>query len=156
MVHRTAQLEYQIKKWRFHKNFNENAVGFLRERIAHRARLGLESDVFLSTRMLPRLEVRRRIRRQFVPSIESFTPSQSLFLSTACPYLINQRLSRSQLTLMIGPLPATPENLDLSISTPAPLPLQFNFWPSNLPWLQSQATISTSKPIFTSIFLITH
>ncbi|KAK0738156.1 ankyrin repeat-containing domain protein [Schizothecium vesticola] len=35
--------------------------------------------------------------------------------------------------------------MDLSISSPAPLPLRFDSWPSELPWLKSQQSISANQ-----------
>ena len=152
-VHRKSQVERQLKKWKFEKNINENGIAYLSDQVARRIQDGLETDVFLSARLIPRSTWQRKIQRRFISTTQRLLSSK---LRPLIRLVIPKTIVSywKILTWYLLETPSTPQDLDLSISTPAPLPMYSNSWPLELPWLKSQPSISTSTYWLTIPFFV--
>ncbi|KAI8244495.1 Dynein heavy chain 12, axonemal [Colletotrichum sp. SAR 10_99] len=104
-----AQLEYKLKLWGFRRRVpktKSNAVWqFIGRRIQRRKEQGKETEVALGKEIFDAAKVCKEIKRY-------------------------QETTIAQLS---QPSPMTPEGLEISLNTPAPLPMRF-LWPTSLPW----------------------
>ncbi|KAF4925471.1 hypothetical protein CGCVW01_v003534 [Colletotrichum viniferum] len=108
-----AQLEYKLKLWGFRrrvpKTKSDAVWQFIGRRIQQRKEQGKETEVTLGKEIFDAAKVCKEIKRY-------------------------QETTIAQLS---QPSPMTPEGLEISLNTPAPLPMRF-LWPTSLPWSRFQ------------------
>ncbi|PHH92806.1 hypothetical protein CDD83_4965 [Cordyceps sp. RAO-2017] len=120
-----AQLEYQLKKWKFSKNVARSSWRYIGLQIEKRKREGKEShQVVYNGKRLKTSTVGKEVERYRDRSIPEET------VAGAC----DERR-------WIVPAPSTPPGAEITVCTPQPLPMEF-FWPESLPWLQFQNRFS--------------
>ncbi|KAK2042677.1 ankyrin, partial [Colletotrichum somersetense] len=104
-----SQLETRLKLWNFRKKVPKSqgpAVWqFVDHRLQKRQQQGKQTDVVIYGMVVDPTKVRKQIMHHPRTTIAKF----------------NQ------------PSPRTPEGMEISLDTPAPLPMQFS-WPDDLPW----------------------
>ncbi|KAF0316466.1 hypothetical protein GQ607_016315 [Colletotrichum asianum] len=108
-----AQLEYKLKLWglrrRIPKTKGDAVWQFIGRRVQRRKQQGKETEVVLDKQIFDAAKVCKEIKRYQETTISRF----------------------NQLS------PMTPEGLEISLSTPAPLPMRF-LWPASMPWSRFQ------------------
>ncbi|KAK2017097.1 hypothetical protein LZ32DRAFT_688380 [Colletotrichum eremochloae] len=104
-----SQLEYRLKLWGFRKRVQKNlgsaVYQFIDHRLQARQQKGKATEVVINGRVVDAAKVRKQIMQHPETTIAKFTQ----------------------------PSPRTPEGLDISLETPAPLNMRFS-WPVDLPW----------------------
>ncbi|KAK2053928.1 ankyrin [Colletotrichum caudatum] len=104
-----SQLETRLKLWNFRKKVPKSqgpaAWQFVDHRLRKRQQQGKQTDVVIYGMVFDPVKVRKQIMHHPRTTIAKF----------------NQ------------PSPGTPEGMEISLDTPAPLPMQFS-WPYGLPW----------------------
>ncbi|KAK4165959.1 ankyrin repeat-containing domain protein [Cladorrhinum sp. PSN259] len=104
-----AQLEYRLKLWKFKRNIDKETWPYIDNRINKRARLGKPSEVIYGGRRVKPSTIEKETKRH----------QDNTYLAQIAP----------------APSPRTPNDVQISICTPQPFPMEF-FWPRSLPWLQ--------------------
>ncbi|KAK1754864.1 ankyrin repeat-containing domain protein [Echria macrotheca] len=107
-----AQLEYRLKLWNLRRNIDKDTWPYINDRIKKRAQAGKKSEVIYCGRRVKDSTVRKETNR-----------NQAVALT----------VNRDP-----PPSPPSPGDEQLSICTPAPLPMEFS-WPQTLPSLKFQA-----------------
>ncbi|KAK2023021.1 ankyrin [Colletotrichum zoysiae] len=104
-----SQLETRLKLWNFRKKVPKSqgpAVWqFVDHRLQKRQQQGKQTDVVIYGMVVDPTKVRKQIMHHPRTTIDKF----------------------------YQPSPRTPEGMEISLDTPAPLPMQFS-WPDGLPW----------------------
>ncbi|KAF4817562.1 Ankyrin-1 [Colletotrichum siamense] len=117
-----AQLEYKLKLWGFRRRIpktKSDAVWqFIGRRVQRRKQQGKETEVMLGKEIVDAAKVCKEIRRHQETTVARFSHAS----------------------------PMTPEGLEISLHTPASLPMRF-LWPTGLPW----STFQDSFPIFFAV-----
>ncbi|KAH0423887.1 hypothetical protein CcaCcLH18_11881 [Colletotrichum camelliae] len=108
-----AQLEYKLKVWglrrRVPKTKSDAVWQFIGRRVQRRKEQGKETEVALGKQIFEAAKVCKEIKRYQETTIARFSQ----------------------------PSPMTPEGLEISLYTPAPLPVRF-LWPASTPWSRFQ------------------
>ncbi|KAK4463763.1 ankyrin repeat-containing domain protein [Cladorrhinum samala] len=110
-----AQLEYRLKLWKFKRNIDKKNWPYIDNRINKRTQAGKASEVIYCGRRVKASTVNKETNRH----------RDITFSAQIAP----------------PPSPQSPKDVQISICTPQPFPLEF-VWPSSLPWLQFQSTYS--------------
>ncbi|KAF6808778.1 hypothetical protein CSOJ01_07349 [Colletotrichum sojae] len=137
-----AQLEYKLKIWEFRKKAPKKSGEALWQYVGHRVtkrkQKGKESDVMLNRQLIGPSKLAKEVNRHQLTSVARFNPCEYY----ACPWFWQHVHSTDSVKAAASP--KTPQGLDISICTPAAIPMKFS-WPETLPWLLFQPKLQHGK-----------
>ncbi|KPM40877.1 hypothetical protein AK830_g5729 [Neonectria ditissima] len=112
-----AQLEYKLKKWEFRRNVDKETWASIDRKVSRRKRKGKESQVIHYGKRLKSSTIEKETNRHRDMANSSHPTFRLPYPSVHSPY-----------------------NMNVDVCTPLALPMEFNAWPSTLPWFKFQAT----------------